>query len=102
MDDRFVQALLAHEPRAFHAADRLWAHMAHTWEPTQITPRQAQILDRLCQGHTYHEIAHQLHLSHHTVHDHARKAFKRLGARNRMHAAALWEREYKKYGTPKN
>lgn len=40
----------------------------------KITPRQAEIIQLFGSGKTYRQIAHELHISRHTVENHIRQA----------------------------
>lgn len=54
-----------------------------------LTPRQAQILTLLAQGHSDQQIARVLDLKQRTVRFHIQSATRRLGARSRVHAVSL-------------
>jgi PAS domain S-box-containing protein len=61
-------------------------------EPTvphpRLTPRQAEVLRRLEQGHSTKQIAQELHLSPETVRNHVRHLFRALGVHTRLEAVA--------------
>ena len=54
--------------------------------PNALTDREWEVLRLIAEGATNKEIATQLYLSPHTVKDHARTLYRRLGARNRAEA----------------
>lgn len=54
-----------------------------------IPHRQAQVLDGLALGLSYVEIGRQLWLTEHTIHTHAKRLYRKLGARNGCHAVYL-------------
>jgi DNA-binding CsgD family transcriptional regulator len=54
-----------------------------------LTPRQAEILDLLRQGHSTKQIALELHLSTETVRNHVRLLLRALGVRSRLEAVAV-------------
>jgi DNA-binding CsgD family transcriptional regulator len=54
------------------------------------SPRQAQILDLICEGKTDIEIARHLNLSKATVRSHLARLFKDNRINNRSEAAGLW------------
>lgn len=56
------------------------------WPSERLSPREAQILGLLSQGHTAPEVAQRLQLSLHTVNTHLRNTYGKLGARNRLQA----------------
>lgn len=49
----------------------------------RVTPRQKQVLSRLCEGASEKEIAYELDMSIHTVHDHIKALHRTFGARSR-------------------
>jgi two-component system response regulator DesR len=57
-----------------------------------LTPRERQIVELMSRGSTNGEIAGELHLSPHTVKDHASALYRKLGARNRAEAVRRAER----------
>lgn len=59
-------------------------------DPTglRLTGREQQVLLRISRGLTNREIGHELCLSEDTVKTHARRLFRKLGARDRAHAVA--------------
>ncbi|MEA2472235.1 MAG: hypothetical protein QOE06_150 [Thermoleophilaceae bacterium] len=58
-------------------------------EPSPLTPRQTEIVQRLAQGITHKEIAAQLGLSASTVRSHLFAAYTRLGVSNGTQAVVL-------------
>jgi DNA-binding NarL/FixJ family response regulator len=52
-----------------------------------LTQREHEVLELLSKGHPDKEIADQLGISIHTVHEHVRNIFDKLGAHNRTEAA---------------
>jgi PAS domain S-box-containing protein len=53
-----------------------------------LTPRQAEVLRLLQQGHATKQIAAELHLSTETVRNHIRRLFRALGVNSRLEAVA--------------
>ena len=47
------------------------------------------MLQLMADGASNHEIADQLHLSHHTVRNHVQHIFARLGAHSKLEAVAI-------------
>jgi DNA-binding NarL/FixJ family response regulator len=73
-------------------------HVASEPEPapdvhTQLTPRQAQMLNLLKAGCSTDQIAAELHLSRETVRNHIRHLLKALGVNSRLAAVAVDRRE---------
>jgi len=54
-----------------------------------VTPRQLEILLKLCEGKVNKQIAYELDVSIATVKAHIRNAITRLGAKNRTNAVAI-------------
>lgn len=54
--------------------------------PNALSNREWEVLRLIAEGGTNKEIATQLFISHHTVKDHTRTLYRRLGARNRAEA----------------
>lgn len=52
-------------------------------EPRPLPPRQRAVLEGLCRGLSEKQIAAELELSPHTVHDHVKQLHVRFGAQNR-------------------
>jgi PAS domain S-box-containing protein len=59
-----------------------------TAPPPHLTPRQAEVLRLLEQGHSTKQIAAELHLSTETVRNHIRRLFQALGVNSRLEAVA--------------
>jgi len=57
-----------------------------------LTTRQLQVLRYIAQGDTNKQIALKLCLSHQTVRLHVYNLMKKLNARNRAHAVAIYDR----------
>lgn len=53
-----------------------------------LTTREAEILSLAAAGQSDRDISASLNLSTHTINTHFRNIFKKLGARNRVHAVA--------------
>lgn len=60
-----------------------------TRERDVLSPRERQVLQKLCQGSTTADVAAALFLSPATVRDYTESAMRKLEARNRVHAVAL-------------
>jgi DNA-binding CsgD family transcriptional regulator len=56
----------------------------------RVTPRQAQILDRICRGMTDKSIAADLGLSKSTVRTHLDRFYRLNNVQNRSEAATIW------------
>ncbi|MFV0301894.1 MAG: response regulator [Paracoccus sp. (in: a-proteobacteria)] len=56
---------------------------------THLTPREMDVLKRLCQGLTNKEIANDLSLQEVTVKLHVKTLSRKIGARNRTHAVMI-------------
>ena len=63
-------------------------HDGPTAPHPHLTPRQAEVLRYLEQGHSTKQIAAELHLSTETVKDHLRGLFRALGVNSRLEAVA--------------
>ena len=57
--------------------------------PPQLTKREAEIADLICQGRSNKEIAGELHLSLHTVKSHVRRVLEKLALHSRVQIAAF-------------
>ncbi|GAA0771628.1 LuxR family transcriptional regulator [Roseibium denhamense] len=55
----------------------------------RVTPRQLEIMLKLCEGKVNKQIAYDLNVTTATVKAHIRNAIERLGAKNRVHAVAI-------------
>jgi len=60
--------------------------------PWPLTPRERDVLDALSRGRTNAEIADELDVSGETVKTHVSRVMRKIGARNRTHAAVLARR----------
>ena len=60
--------------------------------PRSLTRRECEVLALVVRGCEYREIAAELVISRYTVQNHMRHIERKLGARNRTHAAALTAR----------
>lgn len=58
--------------------------------PPLLTARQQDVVTLLAFGLDNAELARELHLSEDTVKSHVSAVMRRLGARNRAHAVAIW------------
>jgi len=58
-------------------------------DDTNLSPRERQVLSGLCAGHANKEIARQLELREPTIKLHVKLICRKLGARNRTHAAMI-------------
>lgn len=56
--------------------------------PSGLTQRELQVLEGMSQGKSNAEIGRDLYVSEDTVKTHARRMFRKLGARDRAHAVA--------------
>jgi DNA-binding NarL/FixJ family response regulator len=54
-----------------------------------LSPREGQVLAFVVDGYSNREIAAELGIAHNTVKNHVRTILRKMGARNRAHAAAL-------------
>ena len=88
--DEFLDGLRAGEPKAVDAANRLLGTMARTHQPTELSPRQVEVLQLVAAGFSDGEIGLRLGISTLTAREHVRRAKSALGARTRAHAIALW------------
>ncbi|HWT93786.1 MAG TPA: response regulator transcription factor [Solirubrobacteraceae bacterium] len=75
-------------PAVFAALRR--APVTTTSGGDELTPREAEIMDRISQGRTNREIADEFVLSEKTVKNHVNRIYGKLGAHSRTHATALW------------
>ena len=60
--------------------------------PPELTSREREVLELICEGHDDKEIAQQLSLSPNTVRNHVSRLYKKIGV-NRRSAAIVWARE---------
>jgi DNA-binding CsgD family transcriptional regulator len=56
--------------------------------PSELSPREREVLSMVAHGKTSPEIATELHISHNTVRKHVNSAMRKLGARSRAHLVA--------------
>jgi PAS domain S-box-containing protein len=57
-------------------------------EPSELSPRELEIVRLIARGDSGPEIAAELHIAHDTVRTHVRNAMKKTGARSRAHLVA--------------
>jgi DNA-binding NarL/FixJ family response regulator len=57
-----------------------------------LTPREEEVMDLLCGGHSNTAIARRLFLTEKTVKNHLNHIFTKLGVRNRTEAVVRWSR----------
>jgi PAS domain S-box-containing protein len=57
-------------------------------EPSDLSPRELQIVRMIAHGESGPEIAAELHIAHDTVRTHVRNAMEKVGARSRAHLVA--------------
>jgi DNA-binding NarL/FixJ family response regulator len=55
----------------------------------QLTPRETEVLRHLCRGLANNEISRELNLQEVTVNLHVKTLYRKIGARNRTHAAII-------------
>lgn len=55
----------------------------------ELTERERSVLDGMARGRSNSDIGRELYLSEDTIKTHARRLFRKLGARDRAHAVAL-------------
>lgn len=82
-----VLALLGKGDRFAILSDAV--HLAPFDAAAQLTDRELQVLHGVCDGLQNKEIAHQFGISEVTVKMHVRSVIRKLGARNRTHAAMI-------------
>lgn len=68
---------------------RLWSRAMGRLEGAALSPQQSRCIELVGEGLTTKEIAFALGLSENTVDEHIKKAMVKLGAPNRMRAAAI-------------
>jgi DNA-binding CsgD family transcriptional regulator len=71
--------------RAFNIAAR-----ATPGEQFGLTPREAEVMERIADGRSYVEVAGDLGIARDTVKEMLRRARSKMGASNRMEAARMW------------
>lgn len=57
---------------------------------SQLSSSEMRVLEQLAYGHSYKEVAEKLYLSKDTVHSHAYKIRKKLGARSSVDLARIF------------
>jgi DNA-binding CsgD family transcriptional regulator len=71
------------------------APVAHAIEELRLTPRQGEVLERVAQGLTNKEIAHQLGTAENTIELHITRILRKAGASSRAQLLAkLWSRSW--------
>jgi len=60
-----------------------------------LTPREMEVVELICLGYTNRDISKMLFISEHTVKDHTKKIYPKLGVHSRFELATLVNR-YKK------
>jgi len=78
---------------------RSGANGQHPYPWPALTPREQEVLSLLAQALTTQEIADRLECSYWTVRIHQRNIVRKLGARDRTHAACMavaWEMAWEK------
>jgi DNA-binding NarL/FixJ family response regulator len=79
-----------HDNIVMAALDRLLA--CRTFVPelaVRLTPREREVLQRLCEGKQNKVIAFELNIAESTTKEYVRQVLRKLGAKNRTHAAVL-------------
>jgi DNA-binding NarL/FixJ family response regulator len=83
-------------PMTMHIARKVvqsFQHTAATAQPAEnLSEREQQVLDCLCQGLMYKEIAEKLGISYETVHTYIRRIYEKLQVRTRTEAVAKFLR----------
>lgn len=82
LDRSAVEGIVA---AATAVAPRRWQRTGET----ELTDRELQVLTFASEGYANHEIAAKLYLSEDTVKSHNRRAFRKLGVRDRTQAVAV-------------
>jgi DNA-binding NarL/FixJ family response regulator len=77
------------DPRADAAAGRFAGEQQPTGRRGALTERELQVLRGMADGKSNAEIGRELFVSEDTVKTHARRLFRKLGARDRAHAVAV-------------
>lgn len=73
---------------AAQRSSRSWPH-AVQGDGAQLAPRERQLLELLAQGYSEKQASEQLGISQRTIHSYLARLRGKLGAVNRVHAAAL-------------
>jgi DNA-binding NarL/FixJ family response regulator len=83
-------------PMTMHIARKVVQSFQHTAATAQsaenLSEREQQVLDCLCQGLMYKEIAEKLGISYETVHTYIRRIYEKLQVRTRTEAVAKFLR----------
>ena len=58
-----------------------------------LTPREREVAELICMGYTNGDIARMLFITEHTVKDHTKKIYPKMGVRSRFELAALVSRQ---------
>jgi DNA-binding CsgD family transcriptional regulator len=82
-------------PRERLIVDLLHGELSRDWHRTfrqgpRLTGRQRQVLTGLAAGASEKELAHQLNVSPHTLHDHVKAVHRAYGVRSRGELLARW------------
>ena len=64
-------------------------HHASVEELDRLSPRETEVLDRLLEGHRVTSIARQLEVSEHTVRNHLKSMFRKLGVHSQAELVGL-------------
>ena len=56
--------------------------------PAALTKREAEVLEHLCRGRSYAQIASELHIAFETVHTHCRNIYRKLSVSGRRELSA--------------
>jgi DNA-binding NarL/FixJ family response regulator len=87
-----ISRQLASRLARLHAFPAPVSRDADPFGPSQLTPRETEVLRLLSEGRTNREIAGRLSLSEHTVRAHLRGIMQKLHVSNRVQAAAVaWQ-----------
>lgn len=68
---------------------RVWVPPAPRPLVVTVGPREAEVLTGICQGMTNAQIGRRMSVTEDTVKTHARRLFRKFGALDRAHVAAL-------------
>jgi LuxR family maltose regulon positive regulatory protein len=93
LSDEDASACIRHIPVSDHRlASRVGLEVGESSvasSPSELTPREQEVLDLIRNGLTNREIAHTLWIAESTAKVHVRNVFRKLGARSRTEAVAL-------------
>ncbi len=87
---RYRLALVPHG-RPAHKADKPAGRTGRACRP--LSPREAEVMDSISRGLPNADIAAQLKVQQKTVKNHVNRIFTKLGARNRVEAVLIWQRD---------